>query len=1173
MRQTMICQRENAFYVDTVKAFRDRRFSMEMAGIVCHTGANIITEARKIVEQIGKPLELDTDGLLLRIWCLLPASFPENVTFALQNYKRKSITVSYPGAMLNAVVNKGFTNDQYHNLQPDGSYTVSKENSIFFEVDGPYQCMVLPASKEEGKKLKKRYAVFNLDGSLAELKGFEVKRRGELNIIKHFQSAVFKAFLRGSTLAEVYESASREADYWLDVLFSKGGSLSDTELFDLISENRSMSRKLSEYGAQKSTSISTAKRLAEFLGADMVKDAGLACKFVISRHPLGSPVTERAVPIAIFQAEEKVKCRYLRLWTKQPGLPLEKMNIKELLDWDYYIERLGSCIQKIITIPAALQGLPNPVTRIAHPDWLSNKIKNRFDAILQPKITDIFEKRAPVEKESPVINEHGKRVRDDDVEPVAERIDEENKENEPKKQRSQAEAKNGPLVRKTLAKDGFDEWLRYLKKKWRLARITGADKRKERGATMVERMVSLTREAMRDRTWQVLSVEETRTASIYNVWVALEGKMDRFQLRIPRVVLINEREPVEGKEVIRRILPHRKPVHYLYEYIISGVSWCPFLPPLFFLLIFILLKYQSTEQRLMGEINEKLCCSRVEGIYESQTPLMFRALTQIGCLCRPLAPPIGGVYSLEAIRVCREASPKPALLCLLIDEEPGAIAKRVIHLNLFPHIRLHVQEPHSLLNVMEWQRVVAKRVCKHYFNSFIYVRDYADWARYLHVPIGCVPNDAGLFGLDLFFARNLQRAGHVLWASPSSRPDLGGKELDDLRLSAEWKPLTADETVLLNTPSFSGTVCIEFSLEAVARGRLLEAEGADDTVAFDSTAALPSDAYNGLCNTISAFDEGASIDSALKILKQMLTECVRDIAQGANKRADQIVMSLSRWLHSPNSLLFDSAITRSISILERKLVLLLAAECERLGSKVIHATPTRLVLDTGKCDVEQGTAFTDLLLQSLSQNPLFAALHMRPLHTWSTLLWHDGYNFTGVSQKLVDSAEEDGQSTETYKMETQHHWRLSDDLPEEGAVREEFRKIVTGYVLLFGQEQQRGDLNSETAVEFRHSIVKQHIGHRLFRVISKLAAQRVTYHAAMALVKVICTALSCDSAVEDSVEGLRENLHRILDSNEKVTIDQMIADRLNTLMTAYLLQDHVCSKCKSVSGKFIGGFI
>jgi len=67
----------------------------------------------------------------------------------------------------------------------------------------------------------------------------------------------------------------------------------DSELFDLISENRSMSKKLEDYGAQKSSSISTAKRLAEFLGDQMVKDAGLACKYVISRKPLGAPVTER----------------------------------------------------------------------------------------------------------------------------------------------------------------------------------------------------------------------------------------------------------------------------------------------------------------------------------------------------------------------------------------------------------------------------------------------------------------------------------------------------------------------------------------------------------------------------------------------------------------------------------------------------------------------------------------------------------------------------------------------------------------------------------------------------------------------------------------------------------------------------------------------------------------
>ena len=33
---------------------------MEMAGIVTHTGSQLITQARELVEQVGWPLELDT---------------------------------------------------------------------------------------------------------------------------------------------------------------------------------------------------------------------------------------------------------------------------------------------------------------------------------------------------------------------------------------------------------------------------------------------------------------------------------------------------------------------------------------------------------------------------------------------------------------------------------------------------------------------------------------------------------------------------------------------------------------------------------------------------------------------------------------------------------------------------------------------------------------------------------------------------------------------------------------------------------------------------------------------------------------------------------------------------------------------------------------------------------
>ena len=82
--------------------------------------------------------------------------------------------------------------------------------------------MVLPASQEEGKLIKKRYAVFNFDGSLAELKGFEIKRRGELKLIKVFQSEVFNHFLRGGTLAECYSAVASVANRWLDLIDTHG---------------------------------------------------------------------------------------------------------------------------------------------------------------------------------------------------------------------------------------------------------------------------------------------------------------------------------------------------------------------------------------------------------------------------------------------------------------------------------------------------------------------------------------------------------------------------------------------------------------------------------------------------------------------------------------------------------------------------------------------------------------------------------------------------------------------------------------------------------------------------------------------------------------------------------------------------------------------------------------
>ena len=159
-------------------------------GIVNKTGTHHnVVQARKLVEQVGRPL-LDLD--MNDTWCILPGSFPNVFSFELDD--RLSFRLEYPCTMINADVHDTFIKHQYQVLKPNGTYETKSKCSIYFELDGPYRCKVLPAGTKEGKLLKKRYVVFNFDGSLAELKGFELKRRGELELIKTFQSQVFEHF-------------------------------------------------------------------------------------------------------------------------------------------------------------------------------------------------------------------------------------------------------------------------------------------------------------------------------------------------------------------------------------------------------------------------------------------------------------------------------------------------------------------------------------------------------------------------------------------------------------------------------------------------------------------------------------------------------------------------------------------------------------------------------------------------------------------------------------------------------------------------------------------------------------------------------------------------------------------------------------------------------------------
>ena len=673
-RYDTVCQRENPFYVDTVRAFRDRRYvykkltkkwskeigkqeragdqialaeaknkavlfdslqlahkcilnsfygyvmrrgarwySMPMAGIVTKTGADLIKQARELVERIGRPLELDTDG----IWCILPSSFPENYKFEFRD--GSSLNISYPCVMLNADVHQNYTNDQYQTLVDPAlkKYEKRDECSIFFEVDGPYRCMVLPASQEKGKLLKKRYAVFNNDGSLAELKGFEIKRRGELQLIKLFQGQVFEQFLQGETIQECYEAVAKVGTQWLNILWTHAEDMEDDELIDLISENKNMSKGIEEYGDRKSTAITVARRLAQFLGKEMIQGTGVNCRMIISRFPVGAPTSERAIPTAIFNAEPDIRKKYLRKWSKKNDV---KLSVRDVVDWQYYLTRLSNNIQKIITIPAGLQNIANPIPKIPHPDWLLKMDKDRDDPFKQRKISAMFA-GVPV-KDVFDMEDFGKEA---------------------------GSAGGGKKLTATVKRFGkndseepmnteekpFDAWLSQRKAVWKAKRQERKRLRSGRPELRKETTGSNTKHtesslkggvaayfrgqtrAVMEHHWQIIEIRETPSPGIFHVFaLTAPGTMQRVVLKVPRVIYINSRVEKDATEIdsrlVKRYLPHGKKGMFVYEITMS----------------------ESAYQRNSKELSNFLTHPDFDGVYEKETPLMLRSLCQLGCVAR-----------------------------------------------------------------------------------------------------------------------------------------------------------------------------------------------------------------------------------------------------------------------------------------------------------------------------------------------------------------------------------------------------------------------------------------------------------------------------------------------------------------------------------------------------------
>ncbi|KAF9208588.1 DNA polymerase epsilon catalytic subunit [Haplosporangium sp. Z 27] len=1373
-REAIVCQRENPFYVDTVKAFRDRRYeykglhktwkgktesaiksgdlveienakkmvvlydslqlahkcilnsfygyvmrkgarwySMEMAGIVCLTGARIIQLARKLVEQMGRPLELDTDG----IWCIFPQTFPENFTFKLKNDKK--FPISYPCTMLNHLVHAKFTNNQYQVLKnPDEhEYETIKENSIFFEVDGPYRAMILPSSKEEDKLLKKRYAVFNKDGSIAELKGFEVKRRGELKLIKNFQSQLFKVFLDGSNLEECYAAVARIANQWLDVLYSKAVDLEEDELFDLISENRNMSKSLEEYGSQKSTAISTAKRLGEFLGDQMVKDKGLNCKFIIAAQPAGSPVTERAIPVAIFSAEPAVTKFYLRKWLKDSSL--QDFDIRSILDWQYYLERFGGVIQKLITIPAAMQKVTNPVPRVRHPDWLFKRVTALDDKFKQHRITDAFK---PAEKRP--FGGDGVMDLEDfgsshasgaPTRPVVHKMTKSGKSKgssnlQEKSFEDQVLELELPEEMPDMLTD-YRGFLAYQKIKWKRQRLERAQRkalgqsRAKGPAGSLSGFIQKQSTNILTKFWQIIQIVETEIPGEFRLWVLIDKTLHSIRLSVPRIFYVNSRVEDTSNETrmfpkqkMVRTLPRAHPCLHLYQFTMP----------------------ESMYQRESKNLSSFFSHPDVEGVYETQLPLLSRAIINLSCICsvsnrakrgleegfdlsdlktetldkmpylqddralnylylyhattdtrhlfalfssvhnrvnvfvvdapgqRGQMPNMSRSYETVKAEIDRmpaenrrtnkawsypevlqfdidyvssekEAS-KGLAKCLskYQDERRGPTAV-ILHsprtkqkllenigiLGDFPLVSMPCSKSVKPFQALAWQSNATKRMLAQFLTVGGWITEQVALARYANIPLCNIEQDSPIFVTDVWLARQLVRHDMLLWWSPSSKPDLGGRE-DDENVSGTEELQDPN----INVPGHYETVSLEMDLLHLAVNTLLQSslindlEGGTES-ALDASHTLD-DYSSGKVSNVISFGTGTASSQAFAIIKHMVRSWAVDLAETRNMFAESMVGHFHRWLTNPSSKLYDPCMYALVHGLMKKVFFQLTAEFKRLGSRVILGNFNKLTIVTSKSSVGNAYAYCSWIIRHIQSKPLFLTIDLIPVNYWEQLLWMDCANYGGIICPNPDQVQEEDLAT----IQAQIHrrvrmeWNIQKYLPV--ALHSTFEKAINVFIVqvyAYRQTKQpptsknstnqdddagdtangavvtKADRKNQEVAAYKRKLIAQAISRMLLEALPKILIQKrdslkdpqlaVRFafprqpgshleltNPPLELIKSITAILGIDTSIEREVRVMRKNLLDLIEIREFAP-----ESAFQNPCESFVLRGVICSYC------------
>eukprot|EP00954_Amorphochlora_amoebiformis_P000425 33296-Amorphochlora_amoeboformis.AAC.1 len=178
----------------------------------------------------------------------------------------------------------------------------------------------------------------------------------------------------------------------------------------------------------------------------------------------------------------------------------------------------------------------------------------------------------------------------------------------------------------------FSEWMRMYKENWkqdlnrkrRTRNDTPGSKRKKMkdGVNLKDKTLGQFIEehasALKTDYWQILQVvENTKSPGSFLVWAIVGDQLQRMQVKVPRVIYINSRtegilSDANAVKIANRTLPRRRQCFHLYKVTMEERDFID----------------------NMKQLGQFLSRSDIEGVYETQVPLMFKFLINTGCVCK-----------------------------------------------------------------------------------------------------------------------------------------------------------------------------------------------------------------------------------------------------------------------------------------------------------------------------------------------------------------------------------------------------------------------------------------------------------------------------------------------------------------------------------------------------------